>query len=96
MNNAQVIKKLGSSPDARIAASQAANAFLKNVLKYPLLFSRCNRLIPQLPLSVLDEIASISGKLMNVEDAIRITRILDDSTCAICGKVKGKCSHGAA
>ncbi len=96
MDNAQVLKKIASSLDARMAASHAANAFLKNVLQYPMLFNRCNRLILQLPPSVRDEISIISGKLMTVEDAIQITRILDDNTCATCEKVKGKCSHGAA
>jgi hypothetical protein len=96
MNNAQVIKKLASSPSARAAARDAANTFLKNVIKYPVFFSRCNYMIVQLPTPVIEEISDIIRKPMDDTDVDKITRILDDNTCAECGKVRGKCSHGAA
>ena len=91
-----MIKKLVSSPGARSAARDAANTFLKNVIKYPVFFSRCNYMIVQLPTPVIEEISDIIRKPMNDTDVEKLTRILDDNMCATCGKIKGKCSHGAA
>jgi hypothetical protein len=65
--------------------------FFRNMNHYPILFQLLDRVSPDLPDDVNDEIARVTSSPMDDDASKHIMLILDDFMCNVCGQLMFRC-----